>query len=112
MTADSVVDVYSSHAAFSILASALLPETSGDHQFRDKKAPEQQTTWDLGVSINDFYYLSRYRDDRQKLLRCGTTIGISHLREREHANLQHIDVLGDVLLIFLFLPSPMSFEKI
>lgn len=95
MTTDQQ-DIYSSHAAFSSLASTLLPRVQAPSQH--KKTSNQTPTWNLKPSINEFFDLSRYRNDRWELLRCGTTIGLSWLREWGDANLQHRDLLGDVFL--------------
>lgn len=86
-------DVYSSHPAFSVLASALLPPPQEPSQH---KISNHTSTWNLEIDINEFSNLSRYRNDRRKLLRCGITIGLSYLREWGDVNLQSRDLLGDV----------------
>lgn len=85
-------DVYSSHPAFSILASALVSPREPSQQ----KTLNHTSTWNLETDINGFSKLSKYRNDRRKLLRCGTTIGFSYLREWGDVNLQSRDLLGDV----------------
>lgn len=89
-------DVYSSHPAFSILASALLPSLQEPSQH---KISNHISPWNLETDINEFSKLSRYRNDRRKLLRCGVTIGLSYLREWEDVHLQSRDLLGDVFFL-------------
>jgi hypothetical protein len=90
-------DIYSSHPAFSILTSALLPPPQEPSQ---QKTLNHTSTWNLEADINEFFKLSRYRNDRRKLLRCGITIGLSYLREWGAVNLQSRDLLGDVFFLF------------
>ncbi|KAE8556777.1 hypothetical protein EYB25_001481 [Talaromyces marneffei] len=85
-------DVYSSHPAFSILASALLPSP---HEPSQREALSHTSTWNLQADVNDFSKVSRYRNDRQKFFRCGITIGLSYLREWGDMSLQSRGLLGD-----------------
>ncbi|EED19984.1 conserved hypothetical protein [Talaromyces stipitatus ATCC 10500] len=88
-------DVYSSHAAFSILASTLLPRSQ---QPSTNRPSTQTSTWDLRSSIDEFFELSKYRNDRSKLFRCGVTIGLSWLRDWGDGNQQNRDSLVGLLL--------------
>lgn len=90
--------VYSSHPAFSVLASALLPSPQEPSEY---KISSHTSTWNLEADINEFSNLSKYRNDRRSLLRCGITIGLSYLKEWGDVNLQSRDSLGDVVFASL-----------
>lgn len=98
-------DIYASHAAFPIIASTLLPASVPQVESPPAAAAaETQTTnsatWNLEPSLfNAFSHASS--QDSNRLLRCGTVIGLSYLREWDRPESdRNRDLLGDVLFLY------------
>jgi hypothetical protein len=108
-------DVYTSHAAFPILASTLLPPLPA---IQKRQPPAGQrpnpATWNLEPSLLHAFSNpssnNNTNQDSEQLLRCGIVIGLSYLREWRdigdvnsdaHSDFagRNRDLLGDVCIL-------------
>jgi hypothetical protein len=107
-------DVYSTQPAFPFLASSLLApydmrnaaRSTSDHQTA-ATAADDRSLWDLKPAFDEFSGLSRYRNESRFLFRCGSTIGVSYLKEWWNTSNPDMsrDLLGQVCLYHIHLFS-------
>lgn len=87
-------DVYSAQPAFPFLASSLLAPydmrnaasnstSNSDHLTAATTGVvvDDRSSWDLKPAFDEFSGLSTYRNESRFLFRCGSTIGVSYLKQ-------------------------------